>query len=177
MEKDMSCVHEVIFNYLLEMHRKEPQFYFTPRIKNNKNRLDKGYWFIGDDTYLQVSFWKGGDDNEKLHNIGFVVKDDGSSYIELASRKSEEKIQFLKRIMDKVAGFKQVRKSNKWRKYYKNDDYLENLNNFVKEIKPIIDSMIKEFAPKGLSMLEAEPFEKHISRIITIQKKKQTKEY
>jgi len=54
-------LHEVLFKNLYERYQENKEFLFTVRQKNNKERLDKGYWFIGDDNYLITSFWSGKD--------------------------------------------------------------------------------------------------------------------
>ena len=80
MSKKIALKHEKIFDYLVSLHKKDNNFFFVPRKINNKSRFEERYWFIGNDRYLQVSFWDGGDSKEKIHNVGFVVTDDGSSY-------------------------------------------------------------------------------------------------
>ena len=127
MSKKIVSKHEKIFDYLVDLHKKDSNFFFVPRKINNKNRFEERYWFIGNDQYLQVSFWDGGDSKEKIHNIGLVVTNDGSSYIEIAGQDSQEKAEFLRKVVKKLGGFKKHGNKNKWHRDYEGKNYLENL--------------------------------------------------
>ena len=66
-------LHEIIFDYLMEKHRHDSSFKFTMRSNDRYERLQKGYWFIGNDQYLELSFWDGKDSLSKINNIGFTI--------------------------------------------------------------------------------------------------------
>ena len=49
-----------LFQFLLDYKKKYPDLYFMPRQKVS-DRLDNGYWFVGDENYLGIGFYTGGD--------------------------------------------------------------------------------------------------------------------
>lgn len=169
MEDSIVPKHEVIFDFLLKLHEKDKSFIFVPRKRNYKNRLAEGYWFIGNRRYLNVSFWDGGDSKEKIHNIGFVVKEDGKSYIEVAAQDSEEKAKFLTILVEHLGGFKRMGKKNKWQKDYSNKNYLTNLESFLKEVKPVVDDLIDQYKPGGIRFLNDAFYKKYVRPVIDLR--------
>ena len=169
--RNMVSKHRKIFDFLLSIYEKDNNFLFATRKINNKNRLAQGYWFIGNDRYLQVSFWEGMDWKEKIHNIGFVVLSDGSSYIELSGQDSDEKADFLKLIVNKLGGFKRIGKKNKWQRHYSDKKYLNNLRYFLKNDKPVMDQMIREHNPDEIGFLNENYYKFYIKPIIKLRDK------
>lgn len=134
-------IHQDVFE-LLELERlQNPNLHYKPRQRNNFDRLSKGYWFIGDDKYLMVGFSEGGDQHEKVHNIGFVVLESEVSYLELSAQDNKDDAVFLENIATKL-GMHQMGKKNKWQKYYIDDDYKKSLHYFIVNDLPIINSAI-----------------------------------
>ncbi len=173
MPKSIALIHEKIFDFLLSLHEKDKNFLFIPRKINNKSRLDEGYWFIGNDNYLQISFWDGTDFKEKIHNIGFVVTDDEDCYIEIAGQDSLEKAEFLRIVVEKLDGFKRIGKKNKWIREYDGKDFIENLKDFINKDKPVIDSLIRKHNPKGISLPDEKFYNLYILPIINLRTNQQ----
>ena len=65
------------WDYLINIQRGDSSFYFVPRRINNLNRLEQGYFFIGNEEYMQISFWDGSDKYEKVHNISWGAEANG----------------------------------------------------------------------------------------------------
>lgn len=164
-------IHEKILDHLTRLHKSDNGLYFVPRKINNKGRLDRGYWFLGNEYYLNLSFWNGEDWKEKIHNIGFVVLHDKTSSIELSAQDSSDKAIFLAKIATKLGGFKKDGNKNKWFKYYSGTNYIENLNDFVTNAKPIIDILIATNKPKGIKLLDKTFFNTYTKKIIEKREK------
>ena len=65
MEKqEVVKLHEELYIYLMSVHKENPSFKFRVRRMNNQNRLIDGYWFNGNDAYIETSFW---DYKDNLH--------------------------------------------------------------------------------------------------------------
>ena len=159
-------IHEKILDHLLRLRKTDSEIYFVPRRINNDERLDKGYWFLGNDHYLHLSFWDGRDWKEKIHNIGFVVRDDKTSYIELSAQGSPYNARFLEQMANKLGGFKKVGNKDKWFKPYSGANYIENLDNFILNTKPIIDRLIAIEKPEGIKLLDKTFFNKYTKKVI-----------
>jgi len=118
------AIHNKILDFLLKRRIKDQSLYFLPRKRNNVSRLDKGYWFLGNDEYVHVSFWEGSDWKEKIHNIGFVVLNNHTCYIELSAQDSDEKANFLSLVANKLGGGYKHKSKNKWFKDYEDNNYI-----------------------------------------------------
>ncbi len=161
--------HEKILDHLLRLRRDDSKLYFVPRKINNQQRLEKGYWFLGNENYLHLSFWNGTDWKEKIHNIGFVVLNNSKSYIELSAQDSTAKAKFLEKIVAKVGGFKKDGSKNKWHKHYSGTDFISNLNSFLEIVKPQIDSLIEKEKPKEIYLLDQKFFNSYIKKVIKLR--------
>jgi hypothetical protein len=164
-------IHEKILDHLIHLHKKDNELYFVPRKINNKERLDKGYWFLGNEHYLNLSFWNGEDWKEKIHNIGFVVLKDKTSYIELSAQDSLEKTEFLSNLSTKISGFKKDGAKNKWFKHYSGTNFIQSLDDFIINAKPIIDKLITSAKPNEIKLLDNSFFNKYGKRIIEKREK------
>ena len=75
--ESINDIHDNVFEFLEEykdtVSDKGTQFFFTLRRSNQQNRLEKGYWFYGNENYLAVSFWSGMDWKNKTPNIFFRI--------------------------------------------------------------------------------------------------------
>ena len=69
--KRIPRIHDEIFQFLFEYIENHGNCYFMPRKSNQSNRLALGYWFLGNDDYLSINFYKGSDDLNKTGNIIF----------------------------------------------------------------------------------------------------------
>lgn len=165
----MFSMHDEIFEFLFELHKSDKNFLFVPRRTNYRSRLYKGFWFLGNDDYLKVSFWNGADPKEKFHNIGFVVTANGSSYIEISAEDDEEKADFLYMLVEQLGDFEKEGKKNAWHRQYRGRDYIANLKDFLKNEKPVIDAMIKKHKPKGITLPDKTVIE-DIERVIKLRK-------
>lgn len=76
-------IHEEVYAYLLSIHKNNTDFKFGVRKINRDARLEKGYWFPGNDKYLAVSFWNGTDWKSKAPIISIIIYTDGTSSFEI----------------------------------------------------------------------------------------------
>jgi predicted ATP-binding protein involved in virulence len=153
----MSQIHEIhskVFNLLINEHEKNSQFLFTMRKSNRQRRLDKGYWFHGNENYLSVSFWSGMDWMNKTPNIQFrILKDNECSFI-FSAKDSNFKLKLGKEkilplFQSKLGdyGVDSINRGSERVLIFKlgKGDYIKILKNFIDNIKNQIDKLIKDF--------------------------------
>lgn len=143
-------IHENIYQRLMDIRKDDSNFYFLPRRRNDA-RLKKGYWFLGNEHYVAVTFWSGSDTVNKTANISFIVVPPKSKYlnmrggcasfIQLTARDSTKKTKFIERMVKEIPGFEHFGKGE-WNKKYNSINYMKNLENFLDNDKPLIDSFI-----------------------------------
>lgn len=83
MKVDILDVHRNCLDFLLEYQANHADFFFVPRKINNKNRLEQGMYFRGNDDYMVLTFWDNADSKEFIYNINWSCDSDGVSSIEL----------------------------------------------------------------------------------------------
>jgi len=163
-------IHEEVFNLLKNEHEKNPGFLFTMRKTNRYNRLEKGYWFLGNDKYLSVSFWSGMDWMNKTSNMYFQINNDKSCYFYFTAKDSYHKLEFAKKkvvpLFDNLEniGVESIYNNNKvFCVKFREGKYIENFKSFLVEIKPKIDSLLKEFESdyEGQVQYSQEHFKKY----------------
>jgi hypothetical protein len=76
--ENITEIHQRLYGYLMERYKKDNSFRFILRTTNHGGKLDKGYWFLGNENDLTFSFWK-------PSNIAYVIAHDGKSSLELTT--------------------------------------------------------------------------------------------
>ena len=179
-------VHDELFQFL-----RDHNVIFMPRQKASE-RLNQGYWFIGDDNYLAISFYTGGDTSNKTPNITFqmylsdfylgILNRPRSpiplSSIQLSNTagssgwKTKEPV--INEIRKKLGGFECNRMTDsiesRWNRFYENRnyndaDYLKCLEEFLTKDKPIIDGIIMDAKNSEIGFLDQNKVDRKIHTI------------
>lgn len=145
MKKIMHEIHEEVLEFLLEKREKDPKLLFTLRQINRGNRLDKGYWFLGGDNYLAISFWRGKDGNTKSPRIFFQINIDGSSSLEVHITDIKNANDYFRQKLFNDLGI--TYEQSPPNKPFETKDYIESLDSFISNEKKIIDDYINDFEP------------------------------
>lgn len=186
-------IHDELFQFL-----KERGVIFMPRQKAHE-RLSQGYWFIGDDNYLSIGFYTGGDTFNKTPNICFHVyltdyypnslgKPNSSiplCCIQLSntfgSDKWETKAPVITKIIEELGGFECNRVDDgvegRWNRYYEHRnynsaDYLRCLEDFLTNDKPVIDEIIRTAKNTAIYFLDKDKSDRKINAIDKIRNKR-----
>ncbi|GKX31353.1 hypothetical protein SH1V18_38330 [Vallitalea longa] len=154
-------MHAKCWDYLINIQKIDKTFYFAPRKINNLNRLEQGYFFLGNDDYLDISFWDGSDTIEKIHNIAWGVKSNGRCFISISSKDNANKVKYLEElvhILNQRTGndFCHIKETKWWYEYPEEVYFLDSLQSFLNKEKPIIDEYIKRHKEIGINMLNSE---------------------
>jgi len=179
-------IHDELFRFL-----RDHNVIFMPRQKASL-KLDQGYWFIGNDNYLAISFYTGGDTSNKTPNITFhMYLSDfylGSinrsrspvplSCIYLSNTagssgwKTKEPV--INEIRNKLGGFECNRVTDsiesRWNRFYENrsyddSDYLKCLEEFLTKDKPVIDMIISDAKNSEINFLDKNKVDRKIYNI------------
>ncbi len=147
----------------MDIRKDDPDIYFLPRRRNDA-RLKKGYWFLGNEHYVAVTFWSGSDTINKTANISFIVvppkskylnmREGCTSFIQLTARDPTKKAKFVERMAKEIPGFEHFGKGE-WNKKYKSINYMKNLESFLHNDKPLIDSFIINNEIGGIGLLKS----------------------
>jgi predicted ATPase len=124
------------------------------RKTNRQNRLDKGYWFYGNDSYLSVSFWSGMDWMNKSQSIQFKIDKNYNCLFIFSAKDSNFKLKLAKEKVlplflsipgDYVTDSKNTGLERVLVFKLGKGDYIKILKNFIDNIKNKIDKLIKDF--------------------------------
>lgn len=162
-------IHEQLLDHLLKLRKTEPNLFFTPRKRDNKGRLSKSYWFLGNDYYAFVNLWYGGDWKERVSCIGFVVLPDGTNYIELSGQGAPEVVPFLEKVVKAEGSFDRPGMKNKWFKYYSSNKYIDNFDDFIHRFKPKVDRLIDQENPPVIRKITASEFNQYGGRVVALR--------
>lgn len=170
----ITTIHEDVYSYLTET-LKERNLCVSLRLKNVNERLNKGYWFGGNENYLNFSFWQGLDWRSKLPNISMIINLDGRSVLTFVALDDEKKQDFFKKIAEPL-GLVQRKAQRKdksydiWEKSYGDKHYLDAIKEFITKDKVIIDAFIKSESVSDLFQpIDSTTFKKAKGRIEKIR--------
>ena len=134
-EKDILRHHNALYDYLYSVHEPDSnsKIRFRVRRMNNKNRLDKGYWFNGNEKYLETSFW---DYKDNLHQTSVIqlcyIFEQKAWYLSLVGRDSREREQYFEK-MSKSLDIELTRQPNSqiWSKRLESNDFINTIKLFL----------------------------------------------
>jgi predicted ATP-binding protein involved in virulence len=169
-------IHERVYAHLIKNH---PELRFTLRQIDRGERLSKGFWFTGNDSYLAFSFWQGTDWRNKTSNIFFSIDKDGTSWLNFVANDDDEngkKSNFLRDVAEVIGMFKRPRRNDnptkqEWIKKYPSQDYIKSLDDFIIGDKKVIDSSVKVGNATFFSQIEALDFKRWKERIEKVREK------
>jgi predicted ATPase len=169
---DIAKIHSEVYDLLIQERTTNPGLNFTFRKSNRESRLEKGYWFYGNEWYLAISFWTGMDWKNKTPNIIFVISTASTeTYLEVNTSDSDEKRKFAVQYLVKPLGLEII--GQRYRKYYKTENsYLASLKSFLDNDKILIDRIIEENAQSffdtadpGIGFIANADFEEQKSKV------------
>lgn len=155
----MKQIHEDVYNYLIAKHTEDKEnFFFITRKINRDGKLDNGYWFLGNDNYLAVSFWTGMDTLNRTPRIYFKIKSNGETSIEFRNADIRNHYDFFHPDLIKKIGA--IETPDGYSKKLDGKKYIFSLFLFLLNEKKLIDSYIENQIFKNYSVSEwANPIE------------------
>lgn len=158
MKFNIIDIHKSCLEFLLEYQSKDGNFFFIPRKINNKNRLEQGMYFRGNEDYLVLSFWNKADSKEQIYYINWGCDKNGISSIELTCRDNDEVLPYviaIKELLESTGKKFEETKKNRWRFFYpSNEYYLNTLQEFIEKDKPLIDAYLKSKPESGIPLAD-----------------------
>lgn len=173
---DILEIHDQILDYLLMLREDNPDLTFSLRRSNRDGKLEDGYWFYGNESYLAVSFWSGNDWKNRTPNVIFVVTPDRRTSLEINVSDSEGKKDFAERFLKNPLQMTPVGKG--FRKYYEWQDHMISLMEFMQNDKVIIDNIVRGnsmfFDTVGgdkIGFIPVDDFEDQLSKVLDYRAK------
>jgi hypothetical protein len=147
--------HDLVFNWLFEWSKRARQenlfnpFFYLRTLEDE--RFKQGYWFPGNDQYVCISFWTGGDSLNRTPNIYLEFHATKGINLKLIARDSVNKEKYFEKLAQILGGFKEGKTKGVFTKEVlytkqvsKNTiNYLSYLSDFVNNEKVIIDNFLK----------------------------------
>lgn len=165
----------LLLDRLLEYRQANPDFTFAVRQVNRNQRLDKGYWFQGDENYIFVGFTARGDESNKTRCFGLVFTDiqpsKANCWVEIVfktePRKDVEKLyrDFVTARPDFKTTDQPYYKDFKYFKSYPAGDPVKNLERFLNEDWKILSEEVKKRNLGDIFFVPEQDFLQHLNRI------------
>ena len=166
---DILEIHKSCLDFLLECQLKDDKFFFVPRKINNKNRLEQGMYFRGNEHYLALSFWDSADTKEFIYNINWSCDANGVSSIELSCRDNNNTLPYViavKELIESTGKKFEETKKNRWRFFYdKEEHYINTLQEFILFEKPLIDDYLSKHPASGIPLANSDTNDKYVKRL------------
>lgn len=158
MKFDIIDIHKSCLEFLLEWQAKNKNFFFVPRKINNKNRLEQGMYFRGNEKYMVLTFWNRADRKEQIYYVNWGCDNNGVSSIELTCRDNIKILPYvieIRKILESTGKDFKKTKENRWRFFYPdNQHYLNTLQAFIENDKPLIDDYLAKHPESGIPLAD-----------------------
>ena len=171
-------LHNELFELLYEHYKLNPNFKFRPRKTNRLNRLEEGFWFLGNHNYLAVGFWAGDDWRTKIPNIAFMVDHSGYCWLQFSATDTDGKYTLILEHIFPSLGIpirekEFVESGGKYQIKFKNEKLEGCLFEFLTMHYPIIDQIIEKYGnpETSLSIIDQLIFNKDLNKILTYKER------
>lgn len=165
----------LLLDKLLEYRQANPGFTFAVRQVNRNQRLDKGYWFQGDENYIFVGFTARGDASNKTRSVGLAFTDitpsKANCWLEIVF-KTEPRKDVEQLYRDFIAGDSSYTtidqpyyKDYKYFKGFPTSDPVENLERFLNEDWQKLSAEVKKRNLEEVFFVPEQDFLQHLNRI------------
>jgi len=166
----MKELHEEIFNKLLEYKKEYPDFTFYTRRRNTHQRLEKGYWFLGNENYINIPLFNVGDKDNNTQTIGFVYEPNkNKSFIEIVYKNvidiTENEYKFYQELVDFLPNKEQKGNQNRYWYIFKNDDVYQNLDYYITEFRNKCIALLKKYHLEDKYLISESQFKKYLEQI------------
>lgn len=99
MAKKIEDIHERLFKILDTHYQNNKDFRFTLRVNNIDGKLEDGYWFLGDENEVIVSFWNGINIQTGLPDIYLSLDLSERLSLKVQIEPNRKKAQFLEKFI------------------------------------------------------------------------------
>lgn len=190
---DWQSIHEEIFTFLQDWSIKSrtseainPYFYMR---NQRDDRFKRGYWFPGNDDYMAISFWAGGDSQNMTPNVYFEIHKKYGVRAIIVAKDSVEKRTYFEDLVREInknttPQYKTLAKGKMWIKDL-NPNYLNFrhcLGDFIFNDKVLIDNYLnqnrrefEDFVSK-FDFITSANFDKMLSKILEQKEEQKTVE-
>jgi len=175
-------LHDKIYDFLTQKRQAAMQqgyrLDFTLRVENKGKKLDKGYWFYGEEKEVIVSFWSGYDWLNETPNIYFKVTTTGDCSLHFSSGDSPTKGDIFRNLFTGPLQLV-IESRDQQVRHYPKTPYLDIFDFFLGYDKLVIDNILKEGRGKlfleepgnPVGFLDPFEFDRWIKEIQELRKK------
>ena len=169
--------HERLLGAALEAHRKDPDFRFALRMRDQgeSGRLARGYWFTGTDSYLFMGLFKPNDPKNKTRTVGYCVGFDElgavrSCYLDIVFKGIREDSQrkIYARMLADLGPFKTIR-IDTYHRYYLALDPVLSFQEFLSKDYPRLRNIIRAENAERDFLISPNDFKDMLDRIAPIR--------
>lgn len=147
IEKEIKRYHEELFIFLMAQSEEDPSFRFRVR-QRGEDRFGKGYWFGGNNDYLETSFWSSSDYTHMTPIIRLCFSYDSKEwYVSLVARDSIKRQEYFKAMAEKFEYLVTGKYDTIWEKKLESkaaSDWLSPLKNFINADKKDFDDYLQK---------------------------------
>lgn len=167
-------LHEKVLALLLVKRQENPNLKFWLRQRNTRNKLDEGYWFQGNDTYLAVGFTNKSSGNMSTQSISFIIyleeRNKAHAKIEILYKNNPENtlVECYQEIINTIGGFENIAENN-YQLFYKSSNILATLEEFIDKQLPVINKIISKRKLEEDLLIPADKFERSLERVLEIR--------
>lgn len=171
----MNRLHHDVLNFLIEYKKDHPDFKFGLRERNTNQRLEKGIWFQGDETYAFVGLYQRGGGTNRTKSFGLVFwhRNENEYGVTIEVVFNEEKdtkvLKFYQEALNLLGGFKKE-SDTKYSKVLEGLDAFTTARKFLDNEKPKIDQLLYADGLQSLFITD-QKFDNQFTKILALREK------
>jgi predicted ATPase len=161
-ENEIILLHDRLYEYLKTRHQSKPSFLFWSRYPDWHPLFKKGYWFSGDESYLETTVW---DDCGDAYLYTCLLKYHFDTLKwDCRINLNKPPIELIQQV--EALGFLRINFFHWEKQLSSGNDFLTSLAHFMDIEKPLIDAHLK----KNINNTGIKEFETKLQNIETEKK-------
>ncbi|MDY0326993.1 MAG: AAA family ATPase [Arcobacteraceae bacterium] len=166
-------IHENILNKLLEYREIDKNFTFYLR-QRPEEKLSQGYWFLGNENYVNVPLFKVGDKDNKTQTVGFVYDlNNNKTFIEIVYKNikdiKDNEIKFYEELVSFLPKKEQKANDNRYWYIFEKVDLIENLEYYLYTFRDKCLDLLNKYQLTEKYIIKNDDFNMKLNKIIEIK--------
>lgn len=166
----MKKLHEKVLEYFLQYKENtDKKFTFYMRQSNRSSRLENGFWFLGNENYINIPLFNVGDSDNRTQTIGFIFENEEKCFIEIVYKNiigiTENELNFYKELIAFLPNSEQKANQNRFWYVFDDNNIFQNIDYYINDFRRQCIKLLQKYHLEDRYLIKEEEFQRKLENI------------